>query len=147
MKLTSPEFADGSPIPTRYTCDGDNVSPPLEWRDLPEGTVALALTCEDPDAPRGTFVHWVLWDLAPTTTRLEVGEVPAGSQEGRNGFGQSGYGGPCPPPGHGTHHYVFSLAALSEAVDVPAGASIDDLRRVTDGSTLEVATLISTYQR
>src|SRR2546426_810537 len=121
MRLTSPAFADGHPIPAHYTCDGANVSPELRWSDVPEGTLSLALTCEDPDAPRGTFTHWVIWNLDPTTGGIRAGEVPAGARQGRNDFGSVRYGGPCPPPGHGPHRYYFTLYAVGRAIALPEG--------------------------
>lgn len=147
MELTSPEFNDGDPIPRTYTCDGEDASPPLRWSDVPDNTATLALTCEDPDAPGGTFVHWVLWGVDPTPDDLAEGETPAGAVQGRNGFGKSGYGGPCPPPGHGTHHYHFTLYALSEAISLGEGASIDELRGAMEGKVLAHAELVGTYER
>lgn len=101
MRLVSHEFQDQDVIPRWFTCEGEDISPPLEWGEVPEGTVELALTCVDPDAPRGTFVHWVLWGLDPSKGGLATGEVAAGAGQGRNDFGRQGYGGPCPHPGTG----------------------------------------------
>jgi Raf kinase inhibitor-like YbhB/YbcL family protein len=129
MLLRSPAFVDGQPIPTRYTCDGENVSPELQWSDIDPETVSLALTCEDPDAPGRTFTHWLIWDLSPSKGGLGAGEVPKSARQGRNDFGAIGYGGPCPPPGHGIHHYHFRLYALSAPVPVSEGATIAELRR------------------
>src|SRR5204862_8324511 len=107
MELSSEAFSDGDPIPSRYTCEGEDVSPPLTWSDVPEDAVTLALICDDPDAPSGTFAHWVGWGIDPGVGGLAEGEAPP--RQGRNGFGNIGYGGPCPPPGHGKHHYRFRL--------------------------------------
>ena len=147
MKLTSPAFADGQPIPARYTCDGDDVSPELRWSDLSDGTLSLALTCEDPDAPRGTFTHWVAWNLDPTTGGMPAGEIPPGVRQGRNDFGRVGYGGPCPPPGHGVHHYHFTLYALAKEIGLLQGATITQLRGALRGVTLADAELVGTYER
>lgn len=147
MELTSPEFGDQGRIPTHCTCDGEDLSPELRWSGVPEGTVELALTCEDPDAPSGTFTHWVLWGIDPGSSALSAGKVPEGASEGVNGFGRLGYGGPCPPPGHGTHHYHFTLYALSEPLTLSPGASIDDLRAAMEGKVLAEATLVGTYSR
>jgi Raf kinase inhibitor-like YbhB/YbcL family protein len=149
MDLRSPDFSEHATIPQRFTCDGDNVSPALEWSDVPDGTAELALTCEDPDAPGKTFVHWVLWGMDPgTVTSLGTGEVPAGSHHGRNDFGDNAYGGPCPPPGHGTHHYHFKLFAVREPILLLEGATIDELRRViADKGSLAEATLVGIYER
>jgi Raf kinase inhibitor-like YbhB/YbcL family protein len=147
MKLTSPAFEDGEPIPTRCTCNGDNTSPELVWSDVPEDTLTLALTCVDPDAPRGTFTHWVMWNLDPTPGGIGSGEVPAGARQGRNDFGQLGYGGPCPPPGHGPHHYHFRLSAVGEEIDLAEGATIAQLGEALAGATIAEAELVGTYER
>jgi Raf kinase inhibitor-like YbhB/YbcL family protein len=147
MKLTSPAFADGGMIPVEYTCDGEDLSPDLEWSDVPPRTTSLALTCEDPDAPRGTFTHWLVWNLDPSMGGLRAGEVPAGARQGRNDFGTIGYRGPCPPPGHGTHHYHFALYAVSRPIALGDGATIGELRRALAGATLDWAELIGTYRR
>jgi Raf kinase inhibitor-like YbhB/YbcL family protein len=147
MKLTSPAFDDGQLIPVRYTCDGDNVSPELHWIDVPEGTAELALTCQDPDAPRGTFTHWVVWHLDPQSKGLPTGEVPAGASQGLNDFGHVGYDGPCPPPGHGTHHYHFVLHATATAIALPEGATIAELHLALRDAVLTRAELVGTYAR
>jgi Raf kinase inhibitor-like YbhB/YbcL family protein len=147
MKLVSPAFVDGQPIPPRYTCDGENVSPELHWSDVPDAAGTLALSCQDPDAPRGTFTHWVLWNLDPDKGELLTGEVPAGARQGRNDFGHLGYDGPCPPPGHGTHHYRFLLYAVMAEISLPDGATIADLSSAISGSVLAEAHLVGTYRR
>ena len=147
MKLTSPAFDDRQPIPARYTCDGENVSPELRWSDVPEGTRTLALTCVDPDAPGGEFTHWVMWNLDPTLGGIGSGEVPAGARQGINDFGNLGYGGPCPPPGHGPHHYRFTLSAVTTEIGLPDGATIAELRDALAGATLAQAELVGTYER
>lgn len=125
LLLGSPAFAGDGEIPTRYTCDGDNVSPPLGWVNVPAGTVELALTVVDPDAPSGQFVHWVIAGLDPALGGLEEGEVPETAVEARNDTSEFGWFGPCPPAGE-KHNYVFTLFALSEPSGVAAGAGGQD---------------------
>jgi Raf kinase inhibitor-like YbhB/YbcL family protein len=147
MKLVSPAFGDGQRIPQRYTCDGENVSPELHWSGVPEDAAGLALICQDPDAPRGTFTHWLLWNLDPGKGELLTGETPEGARQGRNDFGHLGYDGPCPPSGHGTHHYHFMLHAVADVIDLPDGATIALLLRALVGSVLTRAELVGTYRR
>ena len=149
MELRSPDFSDRGPIPQRFTCDGDNVSPTLEWSDVSGEASELALVCEDPDAPGKTFIHWLLWGIdARSVTSIGAGDLPAGSRLGSNDFGANAYGGPCPPPGHGTHHYHFTLYAIRESISLPEGASLDDLRTaIASGGTVEEASLVGTYER
>lgn len=145
MEFWSLDFDNKGKIPSECTCDGANRPPRLEWNGAPEGTVELALTCEDVDAPGGTFVHWVLWGLDPSATRIDAD--PSEDRQGENDFDDQGYGGPCPPPGHGYHHYHFRLYALSEHIDLPAGSSINDLRRTIDGKVLDTAETVGIYAR
>lgn len=147
MQLTSDAFTDQGRIPDRFTCSGEDVSPPLAWTDVPEGTVDLAITCEDPDAPSGTFVHWVVWNIPPSTAGLGPGEIPPAAQHGRNDFGASTYRGPCPPRGHGTHHYHFTLHALGQALEAPRGARLAEVRRAMAGRVLATATIVGTFDR
>jgi Raf kinase inhibitor-like YbhB/YbcL family protein len=128
LTLTSPAFPPGGTIPTRFTCDGEDVSPPLAWTGTPPGTRSLALLVEDPDAPGGTFVHWTLYDLPPRSARLGAGEVPAGAREGESSFGDRGYGGPCPPEDDEPHRYAFLLYALRSPLGLEAGASPGGVR-------------------
>jgi len=128
LRLTSPAFAPGAAIPPRFTCDGEGVSPPLQWGDVPSNARALALLVEDPDAPGGTFVHWTLFDISPRVAGVAAGRVPAGAREGKSSFGDRGYGGPCPPEDDEPHRYVFLLYALRSMLGLSAGASPDDVR-------------------
>ena len=147
ISLASPAFAAGGRIPTKYACDGDDVSPPLSWSGVPAGAVELALTLEDPDAPNGTFVHWVLWGVDPRRPGLDEGAVPAGARQGRTSAGgQTEYVGPCPPEGS-THHYVFTLYVLDRRLDLPAGAPIGDLRAAMKGKVRGQGRLTATYGR
>jgi Raf kinase inhibitor-like YbhB/YbcL family protein len=146
MDLTSPNFEEGGPIPPERTCDGEDVAPGLHWSGVPNDVVELALTCEDPDAPGGTFVHWVAWGITPSSRQLTADDR-ANIHEGENGFGKDGYGGPCPPPGHGPHRYEFTLYALDRSPDLEPGATIADLRAAIDGHVRATATLMGTYER
>jgi Raf kinase inhibitor-like YbhB/YbcL family protein len=139
-------FPDGGRVPARFTCDGEDVSPELQWASLPDATVSMALICEDPDAPSGSFVHWVMWGLPASKGGLGEGEVPVGTHLGRNNFGGVGYGGPCPPPGE-AHHYQFRLYALDREISLPDGASASELRSAMRGTTVGVAELVGVYQR
>ena len=121
------------------------MSPPLSWSDPPESTRSLALVVDDPDAPGGTFTHWLAWDIDPAAG--ELGEGQAAPSEGRNDFGQSGYRGPCPPQGHGPHRYFFRLYALSEPLGVEPGADKAAVERALDGRSAATAELMGTYER
>ena len=143
--LESSAFEPGGPIPRRHSCEGEDLSPPLSWSGAPDGTRSLALVVDDPDAPAGTFTHWLGWALDPGATGLDEGE--AAPVEGRNDFGTSGYRGPCPPPGHGRHRYSFRLYALDSEPDLLPGASKRALERTLKGHTLATAELIGTYER
>ena len=144
MKLTSASFADGEPIPPRYSCDGDDVSPPLEWTAPPEGTVGLALCLDDPDAGRYPFTHWLAWGFAAAAGSLGDGE--AAPAEGRNDFGAPGYRGPCPPPGK-PHRYVFTLYALDAVPELgPSDRRLSFDDAVKD-HVLDTAVLTGTFGR
>jgi Raf kinase inhibitor-like YbhB/YbcL family protein len=143
--ITSTAFDEGGEIPRRHTCEGDDLSPPLAWSGVPEGAASLALIVEDPDAPSGTFVHWLAWGIDPGSGGLEEGE--AAPSEGASGFGDLGYRGPCPPPGHGPHRYFFRLHALDRAPELAAGANREELDAAIDGHVLETAELMGTFER
>ena len=144
--LTSPAFADGANIPRRHTCDGENRSPRLTWRDPPTGARSFALIVDDPDAPAGTFTHWVLFDIPGGST--ELAEAATGGRSGRNDFGKNGYGGPCPPKGHGPHRYFFKLSALDvDALTLGDGASRAQLEKAMQGHVLAAAQLVGRYER
>src|SRR6266540_582145 len=135
LEITSGAFQDGDTIPRRHTCEGENASPPLAWAGVPEGTRSLALIVDDPDAPVGTFTHWLAWGVDPGAGGLDEGQ--AAPREGRNGFGTPGYAGPCPPPGHGRHRYFFRLHALDAELDLQPGAGREELERALEGHVLE----------
>jgi Raf kinase inhibitor-like YbhB/YbcL family protein len=144
FELTSSAFEDGQPIPRRYSCEGEDLSPPLMWSGVPEEARSLAIVCDDPDAPGGTFTHWLGWRLDPAMGGVAEGE--SAPSEGENDFGSTGYRGPCPPPGHGPHRYSFRLYALADEVDLPAGAGKEDVERAVAGA-LAAAELVGTYER
>ena len=146
MELRSSAFTNNTPIPARFSRDGENVSPPLEWSGLPDEAVELALICEDPDAPRGTFVHWLVGGIAPMDAALDVGQTPEGSVVGRNDFGNTGWDGPQPPPG-AAHRYYFRLYALSAPANLRPGFDADQLRRAAASNEADSATLIGLFQR
>ncbi|MEU3337596.1 YbhB/YbcL family Raf kinase inhibitor-like protein [Streptomyces sp. NPDC006668] len=147
LTVSSPAFAEGGTIPRRHTCDGEDVSPPLAFSGLPPATVTLALLVQDPDAPHGTFTHWLLWNAPPDRTRWPAGQVPRGTVQGRNGFKRTGYGGPCPPGGDQPHHYAFTVYAADRTLHLPSDASPDDLGRALAGHTLASGTLTGRYGR
>ncbi len=150
MELTSSAFQDGGMIPSRHTCDGQDVSPALEWPSVPEGTKSIALICDDPDAPGGTFVHWVLYNLPADMRELPEGTaadgtLPAGAHQGTNDFGEAGYNGPAPP--RGIHRYYFKLYALDTAVSLRPGARKAELLQAMKGHILAEGELLGKYKR
>ncbi|MFC9278984.1 YbhB/YbcL family Raf kinase inhibitor-like protein [Streptomyces collinus] len=147
LSVTSSAYAEGGTVPRRFTCDGDDVSPPLALGAVPEHTASLAFVLHDPDAPHGTFTHWLAWDIAPGTTRLLTGERPPGATQGRNGFGRTGYGGPCPPHGDRPHRYVLTVYATDRAPRLAPDATEADLLRALSGHTLATGTLTGRYGR
>ena len=156
MKLTvsSTAFAAGERIPKQYTGEGADRSPPLAWTGAPAGTKEFALIMDDPDAPAGTWVHWVLYKIPPTTTSLKEGvpkdptlKDPGGALQGKNSSKASGYHGPMPPPGHGTHHYHFKIYALGKALTLSPSATKEQLLDAMRGQILAEGDLIGTYSR
>jgi Raf kinase inhibitor-like YbhB/YbcL family protein len=150
MRLTSAAFADGATIPRRFTADGEDISPPLTWNGAPPGTESFAVLCEDPDAPSGLFVHWLVWNVAPDRLELREALPKAGDAndvlQGENGFGRIGWGGPSPPPGK-PHRYVFRLYALDTKLKLSAGAARDDFDRAIEAHVLSETMLIGMYGR
>lgn len=151
MQVTSPAFAEGEFIPRRYTCDGDDLSPPLEWLDVPSGARSMAVVCDDPDAPAGTWVHWVIYGLSAAVTGLAEGVRPVevtadGAKQGVNDFRRIGYGGPCPPP-DAAHRYFFRLYAMDCEVDLSPGATKAALLKAIEGHVVEEAALMGRYKR
>ncbi len=145
LSFASAAFGYGETIPKRYTCDGEDISPPLTWGQAPEGTRAWVLIMDDPDAPMGTWVHWVLYDLPAETTGLPEGTQGVGTQ-GRNSWGRLGYGGPCPPPGK-PHRYFFRLYALDAPLGLPPGATKAQVERAMQGHILARGEWMGRYGR
>jgi hypothetical protein len=149
MKLVSSAFADGAAIPRRFTCDGENLSPPLQWSDAPEEARSLVLLCDDPDAPAGKWHHWAVYNIPPAVTEFAINAAQnARMKQAVNDFRKVGYGGPCPPHGHGPHHYHFRLLALSmEGLPTKANASCGDIEREARKHVIAEATLVGWYER
>lgn len=145
LALQSSAFAANQPVPQRYSCDGANVSPPLNISNIPSQAQSLALIVDDPDAPRGTFTHWLLWNIPPDTRSIAEGLPPTNAVQGLNDFGLIGYGGPCPPSG--THRYRFKLYALDSDLNLPQGARVKDLERAMRPHVLSESILMGTYHR
>ncbi len=149
--ITTSAFASGAAIPDRYTCKGEDLSPALEWKDAPAKTASFAIIMDDPDAPAGVWVHWVLWNVPRSATSLpegvpKNGRLDDGSQEGRNSFGKTGYNGPCPPPGQ-THRYFFRLYALDGQLNLPADADRSQLDGAMKGHVLAQTEYMGTFHR
>lgn len=145
MKIESPVFQNNQQIPSKYTCDGENVNPPLQFLDIPEATKSLVLIVDDPDAPGGVFVHWVVFNIDPEIRSIAENSVPDGVIEGMTSFGNKGYGGPCPP--FGTHRYFFKLYALDKKLDLNENASKKEIETAMASHVLAQAELIGLYQR
>jgi hypothetical protein len=145
--LTSPAFDDGGTIPPGFSCNGDNVNPRLAWDGVPRGARELALLMEDPDAPGGTFVHWVLFKIPPGTKAIPEHSVPHGARQGKNSAGDAAYTGPCPPKGDAPHRYEFTLYALKSAIDLPDGAPADDVRAAVGKAALARGRLVGRFGR
>ena len=144
MKILSSGFPEDEYIPKKYSCEGDNISPPLTFNGMPRGTKSLALIMEDPDAPSGTFDHWIVWNIPPETEELpEDADLPL---LGVNSKKETAYMGPCPPPGK-PHRYFFKLYALDKMLDLKAGSNKSALQKAMDGHILEEAELIGLYKR
>lgn len=151
LALESPDFKPGGMIPKRYTCDGEDLSPPLRWTDAPRGARSFAIICEDPDAPMETWVHWLIYSIPPERTELGQG-IPKekmlrdGTKQGRNSWGKIGYSGPCPPRGR-HHRYFFILHALDTGLDLAAGAGKEQFLETMEGHTLAKAQVVGLYGR
>lgn len=150
IKIKSPAFVPGGKIPGKYTCDGMDISPPLAWTSGPEETKTFALICDDPDAPMGTWVHWILFNLPADITEFRENvppekELESGAKQGMNDFRKIGYGGPCPPGG--THRYFFKFYALDTEINLEAGATKEELLKAMEGHILAEGQLIGRYER
>lgn len=150
IQITSPAFKDGELMPPKYTCDGEDISPPLEWSGVPENAKSIVIICDDPDAPMGTWVHWVIYDIPPSLRSLQEG-VPTertlqnGAKQGKNDFGNIGYGGPCPPSG--THRYFFKIYALDVQLNLPPGMTKKEIEKAMAGHVLASGQIIGKYKR
>lgn len=149
FKIKSPEFKEGDTIPKVFTCEGEDISPELEWEDAPAGTKSFSLIVEDPDAPMGTFIHWVVYDIPAGVNRFSRGmALKDGIKNGMTDFGKRGYGGPCPPKGHGTHRYFFILRALDlPALKLTDGARKPDVEKAMKGHILAETRIMGVYSR
>lgn len=145
MKIFSPAFENSSKIPSKYTCDGEDVSPPLEIKDIPEKTQSLVLIVDDPDAPMRNFLHWLVFNINPEISFIEENSLPEGAVQGKNDFGKENYGGPCPP--FGQHRYFFKIYALDTKLDLPSGSSLAEIKEAMKGHILDKNQLIGLYQR
>jgi Raf kinase inhibitor-like YbhB/YbcL family protein len=145
MKLTSDAFSNNSPIPSIYSGDEDNINPPLKISEVPDNAQSLLLIVDDPDAPMGTFTHWLMWNIDPNTQEIGENDWPEGAEQGLNDAGELGYTGPKPPSG--THRYFFKLYALDKKIDAPSNINREDLEKMAQESMIEKAELIGTYSR
>jgi hypothetical protein len=145
MRLSSVAFNHNQPLPAKYTCDGLDVNPPLFFLEIPEETASLVLTLTDPDAPGKTFIHWVVFNIDPSLIVIDEDSVPEDALTGANDFGRNEYGGPCPHSG--THRYVFTLYALDDNLDLPEGASFDEVREEMQAKIIDKTELIGTYRK
>ena len=145
LKITSSVFQDGGEIPSKFTCDGTDASPQLHLDGAPPAAKSLALIMDDPDAPGGSFTHWIVWNIDPKTNEIGQGGAPAGAIQGRNDFGKSGYGGPCPPSG--THRYYFRIFTLDRMLDLKSSAKRAELDSAIRGHVLAKAELMGRYSR
>src|SRR6059058_2600630 len=144
MKITSSAFQEGTNIPSKFSCDGANTSPPLQISDVPSAAKSLVLIVDDPDAPSGLFTHWAVWNISPQTSTIAEGSMPKGVQ-GTNDFGKSGYGGPCPPSG--VHRYYLKIFALDRELELPSGAKRSQLDAAMKGHVIAQGELIGRYSR
>ena len=146
IAISSPAFTAGAAIPQRFTCDDDNLSPPLRWSGVPAGTVEIAIVVDDPDAPRGTYIHWVIVGMDPASTELAEGAVPPGARQVRNSAGKAAYTSPC-PPGESPHHYRFTVYALQRRAEVGADASPEAAIQAIEAAATARGRLVGTFGR
>ena len=151
IEVTTPRFEHGEMIPEKFTCDGDNISPLIRWDNLPKGTISVALLLDDPDAPGGVFTHWIVYNLPGNLTELEeitpkAKNLDNGAIQGKNDFGDYGYGGPCPPEGE-THHYYFRIFALSRKLEPEDGSNRNTLLQAMEGNIIDEGEYMGRYKR
>ena len=144
MEITSTAFADNENIPPKYTCDRNNINPPLVMKEIPEATKSLVLIVNDPDAPAGNWIHWVLFNIPPNISSLDEDDVPLEAMQGENSFGNNNYGGPCPPTG--THRYIITLYALDNILGLEEGVSEEEVREAMEEHVLESTELTGLYR-
>jgi hypothetical protein len=152
MKISSTDFTDQGSIPPNFTCEGANISPALSWTEIPKAAKSLVLAVDDPDAPIGTWVHWIAYNIPIDAKGLPAGvptleSLPHGALQGRNSFRKIGYGGPCPPPGHGAHRYFFRLYALDKILDIRPGSNRKELDDAMKGHIVSRAELMGRFER
>ena len=145
MQITSPVFKNTDSIPEKFTCDGENISPPFFISDIHPSTKSLVLIVDDPDAPGGTWTHWVVWNIRPSTAFISEGSIPDGAIEGLTDFGRKGYGGPCPH--QGTHRYFFKVYVLDTVLNIPLTSVVEDVEEAMKGHLVADAKLMGTYSR
>ncbi len=145
VTVSSPEFSQNGPIPARFTCDGQDVNPPLRFGNVPNGARSLALIMDDPDAPAGTWVHWVAWNIPPGIGEIKEDSAPEGMRQGLNSWKRNSYGGPCPPSG--THRYFFKIYALDSTLELPSSTTKAGLEKAMKGHVLGSGELMGTYRR
>ncbi len=145
MRITSQAFKANAGIPPKYTCDGENINPPLRIEGVPEGAKSLALILDDPDAPHGDWVHWVVWNINPRTTEIKEGSAPEGAVQGTTDFKKRSYGGPCPPSG--THRYFFRLYALDTTLDLGPRSGKKEVEKAMRGHVISQAELMARYEK
>ena len=145
MKITSPAFSNNQTLPAKYSCDGEGINPPLGFSEIPINTKSLALICDDPDAPSGSFCHWLLWNINPQETQIAERSVPQGATQGINSGEKPGYYPPCPP--QGVHRYIFSLYALDIELDLPSSADKSQLEQTIQNHILEQVELTGLYRQ
>lgn len=145
MLISSPAFEQNETIPSKYTCDGENISPPLKFISVPEAAQSLVLIFDDPDSPSGNWLHWLLVNIEPNITSIQEGVAPSGAKQGVNGFGELGYGGPC--PASGTHRYFFRVFALDKKLEVPTSFTREEVEQMMSGHIIAQAELIGQYSR
>jgi len=145
MRIKSSAFQHAERIPLKYTCDGEDINPPLTIEDIPKGTESLVLIVDDPDAPMGVWTHWTLWNIAPKTEEIGEDSVPAGAVEGMTNFKSTGYGGPCPPDGQ--HRYFFKLYALDSELELDSSVDAEELEEAMNKHIIEKAELVGVYEK
>ena len=145
MKITSSVFGHNTLVPSKYTCEGQNINPPLSIKDIPADTKSLVLIVDDPDAPTKTWTHWTVWNISPDTAEIAENSIPGGCVEGTTSFGRTGYGGPCPPSG--THRYFFKIFALNKLLNLPHGAYLANLTAAMENHIIDKDEFIGLYKK